>query len=449
MSCYNEDQLIQHNNADYQDVPKIDPFLKCDEANVQELLLAHKTLIEKQRIERRNALSEANWDDNLKQAEVTKVAKNLTKNFSHSLNKKLYLYPEECLFLLEMKYLLLKWNGKILSIQNAYSLLLAENSGCTFDHFRTYSYLMKLGFRVFRYDKELHFNSYCEYNPQDLTKLKELPWKKKRGKDIFKNSLSKKNSSNSQFFPKCKTGWVTLNKPSNEFLPNTLQPLYDTYLFNLSLESNHSRIIEMICKNKNESIHTVNSLDHIKNSAYFPESVEQNGYLKYEENKPCNVKIFEGHNTMKRKYINDEDKTQQTKHIKIQINNSKCKISIDELYSFSRNQTKNNQTNATNLLQDDFVNNCLEPQNIQENNLTFINNANSDKLNVLSNILNENPNNELNLPDHINKKIFAVKPMNLEKNIPSTSDENYFHFDIYYPENDFPKINKPKPDFRV
>lgn len=48
------------------------------------------------------SLSEAEWDENLKLAKVTKIAKNLTKNFTHSLNKSIYLYPEECLYLLEM-----------------------------------------------------------------------------------------------------------------------------------------------------------------------------------------------------------------------------------------------------------------------------------------------------------------------------------------------------------
>lgn len=48
------------------------------------------------------SLSEAEWDEDLKLAKVTKVTKNLTKNFSHSQNKSIYLYPEECLCLLEM-----------------------------------------------------------------------------------------------------------------------------------------------------------------------------------------------------------------------------------------------------------------------------------------------------------------------------------------------------------
>lgn len=48
------------------------------------------------------SLSEAEWDDDLKLAKVTKIVKNLTKNFSHSRNKLIYLYPEECLCLMEM-----------------------------------------------------------------------------------------------------------------------------------------------------------------------------------------------------------------------------------------------------------------------------------------------------------------------------------------------------------
>jgi len=47
-------------------------------------------------------LSEGEWNEQLKLARVTKVGKNLTKNFSHSRDKSIYLYPEECLCLLEM-----------------------------------------------------------------------------------------------------------------------------------------------------------------------------------------------------------------------------------------------------------------------------------------------------------------------------------------------------------
>lgn len=48
------------------------------------------------------SLAHAIWDPELKLARVERVSKNLTKNFSHSRNGALYLYPEECLCLLEM-----------------------------------------------------------------------------------------------------------------------------------------------------------------------------------------------------------------------------------------------------------------------------------------------------------------------------------------------------------
>jgi len=50
----------------------------------------------------RTTLSEGEWNENLKLAKVTKIGRNLTKNFSHSRDKSIYLYPEECLCLLEM-----------------------------------------------------------------------------------------------------------------------------------------------------------------------------------------------------------------------------------------------------------------------------------------------------------------------------------------------------------
>lgn len=53
-------------------------------------------------------MSVAEWDNGLKLAKVTQVAKNLTQVFCHVRDKSMYLYPEECLYLLEMVIILFK-----------------------------------------------------------------------------------------------------------------------------------------------------------------------------------------------------------------------------------------------------------------------------------------------------------------------------------------------------
>uniref|UniRef100_A0A2S2PXL3 tRNA-splicing endonuclease subunit Sen54 N-terminal domain-containing protein n=1 Tax=Sipha flava TaxID=143950 RepID=A0A2S2PXL3_9HEMI len=75
---------------------------KCHVDEVDKLLSLKRILLKQLRYERCVSLSEAEWDEDLKLAKVTKIAKNLTKNYSHSYKGSIYLYPEECLCLLEM-----------------------------------------------------------------------------------------------------------------------------------------------------------------------------------------------------------------------------------------------------------------------------------------------------------------------------------------------------------
>ncbi|XP_025415626.1 uncharacterized protein LOC112687240 isoform X2 [Sipha flava] len=219
---------------------------KCHVDEVDKLLSLKRILLKQLRYERCVSLSEAEWDEDLKLAKVTKIAKNLTKNYSHSYKGSIYLYPEECLCLLEMKCLILRWNERKLSIKNAYALLLQAGSGCTFEQFRTYGYLVKLGFRVFKYNNELKNNN---YHKNDLTKVPEIPYKKKKDhvKKIRKFDSLICTPNNRESFPKLKsTGWVVISRPESCYLPHNILPNYDTYSFNIAVSSNSIKIIKVV-----------------------------------------------------------------------------------------------------------------------------------------------------------------------------------------------------------
>ncbi|XP_050540115.1 uncharacterized protein LOC126904851 isoform X2 [Daktulosphaira vitifoliae] len=428
-----EDDEQNHQKFINLDVANHNKYLKCNLHNVNELIETRKKLLNEERIELRCTLSVAEWKDNLKLAEVTKVARKLTKNFSHSFNKKLYLYPEECLFLLEMKCLLLEENGKKFSIQSAYNTLLAENSGCTFEQYRTYAFLLKLGFRVFRHDKDLFNRNKIEYGPQNLIIIRELPWSKKK---LTCNNIPVSKNSNfyRKLFPKHKNGWINLHKPPSKYLPSGLQPYYNTYSFNLCQKSNQLRIIEMISKSKNEDIQQLNTLNNLNNSL---QSKVDNYQLKYEENKPssllpkkegCNNKsvplilLDSECNSVKRKVVINDNLQGDIKRIKSQSNNNKPVLFI--------NNRDYSHGSLSNFSQKEFI-------------------EVKSKLSCPL-LVNQGSNTKQDLPDLIAKKLYAVKQKINEKGSETNKiNQHEFHFDVYYPEHDFPKTNKPLPDFRV
>lgn len=138
------------------------------------------------------------------------------------------------------KCLELTWKERILSIKNAYTLLLNHNDICTFEQFRTYSYLVKLGFRVFRHDRSLINTN--NFDPKDLTKL-PVNLKKKK----FSNNKQMKNIQHSKKkvnFPKLNSGEIILLKPPQSLTPNNIQLNCDTYSFNITVTPLATNITE-------------------------------------------------------------------------------------------------------------------------------------------------------------------------------------------------------------
>lgn len=125
---------------------------------------------------------------------------------------------------------------------------MAPENNCTFNQFRTYGYLVKLGFRVFKYDSKLKNDN---YDPKNLTKLPEISAKKKKSNI---NNFKIKNKTDISYcnrniapFPKLESsGWVVISRQPSIYLPLNVQPNYDVYSFNITIKSNSTIITEII-----------------------------------------------------------------------------------------------------------------------------------------------------------------------------------------------------------
>lgn len=141
------------------------------------------------------------------------------------------------------KCLVLTWKEKKLSIKNAFALLLNFSSGCTFEQFRTYGYLVKLGFRVFRHNENI--KNTCSFDPKDLIKL---PVKSKKKKFISNKPIKNdQGCKNKVTFSKLSSNQVVISRPPQWCMPYNVQPDYDTYSFKLAVKSDgHIEITEMV-----------------------------------------------------------------------------------------------------------------------------------------------------------------------------------------------------------
>ncbi|XP_063534234.1 uncharacterized protein LOC134744380 [Cydia strobilella] len=120
-----------------------------EQKQIQSSLEARRHIIEVERIEKCGTLSQADWNDELQLAEVTKNAGGHWQYVGHNIGRQLYLYPEEALYLMEVSCLQLKYNDVTVSIQQAYSLLLKDNNSLS--QYKVYASLSRLGYKVLRH----------------------------------------------------------------------------------------------------------------------------------------------------------------------------------------------------------------------------------------------------------------------------------------------------------
>ncbi|KAJ2946229.1 hypothetical protein O0L34_g5164 [Tuta absoluta] len=132
-----------------------------EQKQIQSALEARKHMIEVQRIEKSNVLSQAEWREELMLAEVLKKVGGHWQYIGHNVGKTIYLHPEEALFLMEVNCLRLTYNGVIVSLQQAYSLLL--RSKISILQYKVYASLSRIGYKVFRHEeKSVKILTECE-----------------------------------------------------------------------------------------------------------------------------------------------------------------------------------------------------------------------------------------------------------------------------------------------
>ncbi|XP_004932547.1 uncharacterized protein LOC101735977 isoform X2 [Bombyx mori] len=120
-----------------------------EQKQIQVALEARKHLIEVNRIEKQGSLSHAEWRNDLRLAEVIRQTGGYWQFYGHHQGKKLYLKPEEALFLMESNCLRLNNNGITMSLQEAYSILLNEE--LLLLQYQVYASLSRLGCKVYRH----------------------------------------------------------------------------------------------------------------------------------------------------------------------------------------------------------------------------------------------------------------------------------------------------------
>lgn len=191
------------------------------------------------------------------------------------------------------KCLVLTWKERKLSIKNAFALLLNFNSGCTFEQFRTYGYLVKLGFRVFRHNKNI--KNTCSFDPKDLIKLPVKSKKKCISNKPIKNNQDCKNKVT---FSKLSSNQVVISRPPQWCMPYNVQPDYDTYLFKLVKSDGHIEITEMISSYKTKNL---------KNISFHPQTpiiydLQPSGMYPIYEKNISKIKNLENDNQDKHLY---------------------------------------------------------------------------------------------------------------------------------------------------
>ncbi|KAK6624352.1 hypothetical protein RUM44_011211 [Polyplax serrata] len=129
---------------------------------IQDSLLEIKQIISTERIKKLGSLSQAVWQQELKLAEITHQVGSHWSKVGQRINKKLYAYPEEALYLLESGCLEITYNDVPISIQRAYFVLLGSNTGVSVEKYRVYSFLSGLGYKVVRHSPQNQVKSFTE-----------------------------------------------------------------------------------------------------------------------------------------------------------------------------------------------------------------------------------------------------------------------------------------------
>ncbi|KAH8302382.1 hypothetical protein KR044_005862, partial [Drosophila immigrans] len=148
-------ELIAHRHAEVQS-PRIGlkrTNVEGSAAEQEELQHAYanlRSLLSTRRIERHTGRAIAAWHEDQQAAEVLRKDGKF-ESFGFSKQGKLYLEYYEALFLLELNRLQLEYCQMIVSVEQAYLLLLGETSSEKFNNYLVYSALSRAGYIVVKH----------------------------------------------------------------------------------------------------------------------------------------------------------------------------------------------------------------------------------------------------------------------------------------------------------
>jgi len=126
--------------------------------DLQHRLDTLKSTLEAPRVSQRSQLSEAIWKSTIAEAQVVRPSGKHWDVLGHIRDDQLHLHPEEALFLLESNNIEIKSNDIAMSIQQAFEVMLGKN--CSLSEYRTYSHLVRQGYKVVRHQGDLGITYY-------------------------------------------------------------------------------------------------------------------------------------------------------------------------------------------------------------------------------------------------------------------------------------------------
>ncbi|CAH1795087.1 unnamed protein product [Owenia fusiformis] len=157
------------------------------EKRIEKYYEDRQDLLNEERVEKLGLLARAHWNPANKIVELEKQVK-FWQHVGYVEDGKLLLYPEEAVFLMEMGNLEIVYNDVPMSLQQAYSTLLAEEH--SEDKYLVYSHLCRMGYLVHRYSHRPDITLY-----ERLIGLTDSTTKKRKNKqNTNKDSKKCKNS---------------------------------------------------------------------------------------------------------------------------------------------------------------------------------------------------------------------------------------------------------------
>ncbi|XP_037721332.1 uncharacterized protein LOC119554481 isoform X1 [Drosophila subpulchrella] len=246
------------------------------------------------RIERLGGRALAIWNDEQQVAEVLRKDGKF-ENFGYSEQGKLYLQYYEAMFLLELGRLQLEYYGSVVSIEQAYVLLLGKLESEKYTNYLVYSALSRAGYIVVRHNPP-------DKTPEEVTSA-DCIWallKEKVGNQPVPEHI--KTSSFYAVAEKRMEDIKELITSQKTEVPKITKEHIDLEFDSRKRKANENPIEEPVSKREKLSITGRSLVDQLKNEL---------SYSKFEE-------IFEKFDVIQLKSHNDaKDKTTQPSALKI------------------------------------------------------------------------------------------------------------------------------------